>query len=78
LQSNSPCINIGNNGSWASLSNSLDLDGNKRIWPQNGIVDMGAYEYGSQKDYPVVTKTKLYGITVNKLYGNSSIKLFGK
>ena len=40
LQSNSPCINSGNNA-YVSVTN--DLDGNPRI--VNGTVDIGAYEY---------------------------------
>ena len=52
LQPSSPCINIGTNGAWAGLTNATDLNDNKRIWPQGGTVDIGAYEYGSQKDYP--------------------------
>lgn len=40
LQSNSPCINWGNN---ADVGSTVDLDENPRI--VGGYVDMGAYEY---------------------------------
>ena len=43
MQSTSPCINTGDTNGVSTLLPALDLGGNPRI---NGIIDMGAYEYG--------------------------------
>src|SRR5262249_2106207 len=50
LQSNSPCINAGNNGYIASLT---DLDGKART--VGGVVDMGTYEYQGNIRYVSLT-----------------------
>ena len=42
LQIPSPCINSGTNFSW--MSEATDLDGNARILPNGGTVDLGCYE----------------------------------
>jgi len=47
LQPNSPCINAGNN---AYVSGNTDLDGNPRI--VCGKVDMGAYEFTREFEFP--------------------------
>jgi parallel beta-helix repeat protein/predicted outer membrane repeat protein len=44
LLGTSPCIDIGNN-SYVPAGVTTDLDGNPRIYPEGGTVDMGAYEY---------------------------------
>ena len=49
LQSGSPCINAGTNQTW--MVGAMDLAGNLRIVV--GLVDMGAYEFGSA--LPVVS-----------------------
>ena len=43
LKTNSPCINSGTNMAW--MVGAKDLDGNPRIQPSGGIVDMGCYEF---------------------------------
>lgn len=46
LNSSSQCIDVGANSYWENKPQAIDLAGNTRIW--NNIVDLGAYEYGSQ------------------------------
>jgi hypothetical protein len=61
LQSNSPCINSGNN---AYVVGSTDLDGNPRI--VGGTVDIGAYEYQTPVSMISYAWLQHYGLPINK------------
>jgi hypothetical protein len=60
LQSNSPCINSGNN---VSVPTGSDLDGNPRI--SGGTVDMGAYEFQNPASVISYAWLQQYGLTNN-------------
>jgi hypothetical protein len=62
LQSNSPCINAGNN-SYGFPASSLDLDGNPRL--VGGTVDVGAYEYQSPVSLISYAWLQQYGLPIN-------------
>ena len=57
LQSNSPCINSGNN---AAVTTATDLAGNPRI--VGGTVDMGAYEYQTPSSVISYAYLQQYGL----------------
>jgi hypothetical protein len=59
LQSNSPCINSGNN---SSVAGNTDLDGNPRI--VGGTVDMGAYEYQTPVSMTSYHWLQQYGLPI--------------
>jgi len=57
LQTNSPCINSGNN---AYVTGSTDLDGNPRV--VGGTVDIGAYEFQTPKSAISYAWLQQYGL----------------
>jgi hypothetical protein len=67
LQSNSPCINAGNN---AYVTTTTDLDGNPRI--VGGTVDIGAYEYQTPVSMVSYQWLEQYGLPITANTDTSS------
>ena len=67
LQSNSPCINAGNN---AYVATATDLTGNPRI--VGGTVDIGAYEYQSPVSMVSYQWLEQYGLSITNNIDASS------
>jgi hypothetical protein len=60
LQTNSPCINAGNN---AAVGGNTDLDGAPRI--SGGTVDVGAYEFQFPRSPDFIAWLQRYGLPTN-------------
>ncbi|MFI5381575.1 MAG: choice-of-anchor Q domain-containing protein [Tepidisphaerales bacterium] len=64
LQGDSPCINAGNNQILATYNITTDIDGNPRILPHGGTVDMGAYEYSGPVNLVLIQGPPQGGVTL--------------
>jgi hypothetical protein len=68
LQANSPCINAGTNLAWTAAA--ADFDGERRVYPTAGRVDIGAFEYKGDgeavhKSDSVVTAASAFALGTN-------------
>jgi len=52
LRASSPCVNTGMNMDW--MVGAVDLDGQPRIFPADGTVDMGAFERIPSNTYTIL------------------------
>ena len=68
LLANSPCINAGTNLAW--VAGAVDWDGERRVYPTAGRVDIGAFEYKGDaeavhKSDSIVTAASAFALGTN-------------
>lgn len=62
LQPGSPCIDAGNNDAAEAVGLTTDFEGDPRIWPEGGVVDIGVDEFVPANQPPEADAGGLYTV----------------